>query len=399
MNSNFEEYFVKKLNQNFNKNFQVWKSECEDFVHFNGEETKEDLFRFYHPEETGICKHEGCDAKTKLVSIFKGYKDFCCWKHANESGNLRKYGVTNVMCSPEVKEKLRLSVQKKYGVDCIWQAESVKEKIKTTMKENHGVENPMYSAKIKEKLKHTILANYGVENVSQSNEIKQKKIETCLMNYGVGSPMHSDEIKEKMKQLSLEKYGVEYPIQSQQVKNNAIRNNLEKYGVEYPMQLQEFSERVSKTHKEKYADNHWMKDPIVLEKRRQTYLKHFGVNHPMQLPSIYERKIKSGYKVKDYFWKTGEISKIQGHEPIVLKELENKGYSFNEVKTSQKDMPEIWYEFEGIKRRYFPDFYIPKENLIIEVKSDWTLMKDWHKNIAKCCAVIEMGFNFKLEVR
>jgi hypothetical protein len=60
---------------------------------------------------------------------------------------------------------------------------------------------------------------------------------------------------------------------------------------------------------------------------------------------------------------------VQGYEPIVLKELEESGYCFNDVKTQQDDMSVIWYYFKGVKRRYFPDFYIPSENLIIEVKS------------------------------
>jgi type III secretory pathway component EscU len=51
------------------------------------------------------------------------------------------------------------------------------------------------------------------------------------------------------------------------------------------------------------------------------------------------------------------------------------------------------------KRRYYPDFYIPKENLIIEVKSQWTLELHKDKNQAKFQAVKEAGFNFRLEIR
>ena len=55
--------------------------------------------------------------------------------------------------------------------------------------------------------------------------------------------------------------------------------------------------------------------------------------------------------------------------------------------------------FEGKKHRYYPDFYIPEENLIIEVKSQWTLDLHKDKNQAKFQAVKEAGFNFRLEVR
>jgi len=42
---------------------------------------------------------------------------------------------------------------------------------------------------------------------------------------------------------------------------------------------------------------------------------------------------------------------------------------------------------------------MPKENLIIEVKSIWTLKLHWVKNQIKFNAVKTAGFNFKLEIR
>ena len=51
----------------------------------------------------------------------------------------------------------------------------------------------------------------------------------------------------------------------------------------------------------------------------------------------------------------------------------------------------------GIKRRYFPDIYIPKENLIIEVKCEWTYSgRDNYLevNMAKKEAVLNMGIKF-----
>jgi len=42
-------------------------------------------------------------------------------------------------------------------------------------------------------------------------------------------------------------------------------------------------------------------------------------------------------------------------------------------------MPEIWYEFEDKRRRYYPDIYIKSQNKIIEVKSDYTFYKEYDK--------------------
>lgn len=61
-------------------------------------------------------------------------------------------------------------------------------------------------------------------------------------------------------------------------------------------------------------------------------------------------------------------------------------------------MPKIEYEFEGKKRRYFPDIWIPKHNLIIEVKSTWTYEKDLEKNLLKKKATEQMGYAFRFVI-
>jgi hypothetical protein len=61
-------------------------------------------------------------------------------------------------------------------------------------------------------------------------------------------------------------------------------------------------------------------------------------------------------------------------------------------------MPEIWYFSDKDKKthRYFPDFYIPKDNLIIETKSKYTYDADIYINILKQKATEELGYNYKL---
>ncbi len=61
-------------------------------------------------------------------------------------------------------------------------------------------------------------------------------------------------------------------------------------------------------------------------------------------------------------------------------------------------MPEIWYILDGIKHRYYPDFYIEKDNLIVETKSVYTLECEKEKNNLKFQAVKSHGYNFKLDV-
>lgn len=127
------------------------------------------------------------------------------------------------------------------------------------------------------------------------------------------------------------------------------------------------------------------------DKIKETNLERYGLLFPNML--------SNGYGHKEYKWKTGEISIVQGYEPIVLKELEDSGYTYEMVITGSSRIPTIPYEFENKKHLYYPDIFIPSENLIIEVKSDYTLNKEFDRNKAKFDAVKELGFNFKLEVR
>lgn len=62
-------------------------------------------------------------------------------------------------------------------------------------------------------------------------------------------------------------------------------------------------------------------------------------------------------------------------------------------------MPQIMYILKGKNKRYFPDIYIPKENIIIEVKSDYNSNIEVDKNQAKWKATRDLGYDFRVEVR
>lgn len=83
---------------------------------------------------------------------------------------------------------------------------------------------------------------------------------------------------------------------------------------------------------------------------------------------------------------------------LTLSNLENLGYTSKDIKTLPSDMPEIYYYFEQIKKRYYPDIYIPSKNLIIEVKSNYTLNKALEINELKFETVKKMGFVFQLDI-
>lgn len=230
-------------------------------------------------------------------------------------------------------------------------------------------------------IKHAIEASnmikYGVKNVFQLETTKQKAKKTCIKNCGHEYHNQSNIGKENRRKTNLLKYGVENVFQSSEIKDKIKSTMSKKYGVEHPMQSEEI--------KQKIVDN---------------CIDKYGVTNVMFDSEIMKRsQIKNRFKRKEYKWGTGEISLVQGYEPIVLKELEDKGYNYVDVFTSPSDMPIIMYQFEEVEHRYYPDIFIPKDNVIIEVKSEYTLKKEWDKNQAKFAATIGIGFNFILEVR
>jgi hypothetical protein len=320
--------------------------------------------------ELDSCEYKDCNNKKRVIwdgTITTG----CCKAHTTRIYNLKEYGV---------EHHSQLEENKKYGKDNIF---SNKEFIQQKFKEKYGVTNPNQVAEIQEKIKHTNLEKYGCEWNLASSYSREKQAKTNLEKYGVENYATSNEFKSrkneidlKQKQTFLEKYGTAHPMQSEKCKNKSTNTFFANYGV-----------------------SHATKIPETVEKKKKTMKEKYGVEHYLQDPSNYEKVVKTMYASKEYIWKTGEVSLVQGNEPIVLRELEEKGYTYDMVCTGATEMPQLWYEFENSTHRYFPDIYIPTENLLIEVKSPWTVSLDVDKNQAKFKAVKDAGFDFRLEVR
>lgn len=58
-------------------------------------------------------------------------------------------------------------------------------------------------------------------------------------------------------------------------------------------------------------------------------------------------------------------------------------------------MPKVMYIYNNKTRRYYPDIYIPSQNKIIEVKSDYTYNKTLEQNKCKMKKCVEDGINFE----
>lgn len=245
------------------------------------------------------------------------------------------------------------------------------------------------------KMIKTNLEKYGTENPMQNEKIKEKTKNTNLKNYGVEYTLQVKEFREKGKITSLEKYGTEIPSQSQQVKDKAKNTCVEKYGVEYVPQVLEFQEKAKNTFVKKYGIEKPLQNLEFQEKARNTCVEKYGVENPMQNPIIAERNIKNSYKSKNYNFPSGNIVKVQGYEPHALDIILKMDIPEEDILTSRSKVPNINYVFDNKKHIYYPDIYLPKSNLIIEVKSDFTYQVNLEENLLKAYATINSGFDFQ----
>lgn len=253
----------------------------------------------------------------------------------------------------------------------------------------------------------TNLERYGVENVFQSEEIKEKSKNTCVEKYGVTHPMKNAEILEKAKQTCLERYGKKFAFNQDYVYEKIRKTHKEKYGVEFPLQSIEIQVKIEATFLEKYG----VKRPILSAYFRQLMLERYGnevyvltddykekmldkygVIYPTQNPDIFEKACMSRRNIKTYNYKDFEW-KVMGYEPFCLQFLiEEMKILPENIIAGSKDIPRFKYmcqksscnlcnNYDG--HIYFPDIYVKCLELVIEVKSSWTLLGDYQKNCAK----------------
>ena len=205
--------------------------------------------------------------------------------------------------------------------------------------------------------KSVIMEKYGVENVSQLESIKTKKRDTCMKNYGVEIPAKSEEVLERMKKTNLSRYGYEYTLQSPEIRNKGERTCIERYGCKNVFQSDEIKKRIKSRLMEKY-----------------------GVEHPMHHEDIFMKQLKSGFKVME----------IEGVYYQGSYELDFLMFTKSNNLVVERG-PKIKY-LDG--KVYYPDFFIEKMNLIVEIKSTYTFQKEFEKNKFKKKACIDSGYNF-----
>lgn len=296
-----------------------------------------------------------CGNPVSFKQYSKGFQTFCSSKCAANS--------------KEKKDKIIKTNLKKYGCTNVFQSEAGREGYKNFHADEKRVQKAI------EKSAETLRKNFGVETVEEAHKLRVEKTqESKLKKYR--NKYYNNRAKA---QLSRDE---------KKIRENLKKSCLEKYGVDSFSKTEEgrkiLSERMKERHKNGFT-----------EEQREISLRKYGVEHISQVPEFFEKMNKVTYKHKDYVFPSGKKIKVQGYEDYALDYLLII-YDESEIITETTKIPQITYfDANNKQHKYYPDFFIPKDNLIIEVKSIYTMRAKFYTNLLKAQASKSEGFNFR----
>jgi hypothetical protein len=122
---------------------------------------------------------------------------------------------------------------------------------------------------------------------------------------------------------------------------------------------------------------------------------------PGERDFIFSKSRKSRFTLKEYKFLSGKLIYVMGNEPKALDELLLNYKEAEIIAGDELSLAMPYIRLDGKKGRYYPDIYIPKDNLIIEVKSVWTYAGTDEKlkiNRLKEQACLAAGYNFRFMI-
>jgi hypothetical protein len=137
----------------------------------------------------------------------------------------------------------------------------------------------------------------------------------------------------------------------------------------------------------------------VQKKMRKTMLRKFGCEHALQNKELFLKQQKKALGRRPY--KLGDQTVfVQGYEPLALDWVQlHIGIDPSDILCgSKKEIPSIRYYWQRKTRIYYPDFYVPSRNAIVEVKSTYSYQMTKQQVIAKAKACKDAGYKFILMV-
>lgn len=228
-----------------------------------------------------------------------------------------------------------------------------------------------------DRMKATNMERYQYEFNSQRPEVKEAAL-SGIMEYIANKKHKIEDLKEIYKAAGCELLETDYqnttvPMRFRCVCGKEGRNSFENFRIGQRCSDPEcIMKRKHETSVKKFGATCYTKTKECQDRIKTTCMERYNVEHPMQNAVVYDKSQKTGVTYKTYTFPSGRQEKIQGYEHLAINHL-LKTYHEDDIKLGRKEQPDIWYNDEkGTKHRYFSDIYIPKHNLIVEVKSSWT---------------------------
>lgn len=191
--------------------------------------------------------------------------------------------------------------------------------------------------------------------------------------------------------------GVSNPFQLEIVKEKSRNTLLEKYGVDNISKL----ESIKLKKEETMMKNHGRKNNMGVncEIMSQNMMNKYGVKWSAHLPNLADDMQFNRFKKRNLLiTPSGKKIFLQGYEVNAYNILIDEGYKEDDILYRKVDMPKIMYNFEDKERRYYPDFYIKCENIIIEVKCKYTYEIEKDKNDKKFSSTKDLGYKHRLMI-
>ena len=142
--------------------------------------------------------------------------------------------------------------------------------------------------------------------------------------------------------------------------------------------------RAKDTSFDKYGFDNPSKSDEIKQKIVNTNMERHGVAYAMQSPELFRKAQQSSFQRRKYVSPYGKEFMVMGYEDVFLEEFFKEYQNTVEIYGGEDiDIPVIDYEFNGKNHKYYPDFYIPELNELIEIKSIYLYEKDTDEILAK----------------
>lgn len=200
-----------------------------------------------------------------------------------------------------------------------------------------------------------------------------------MKKHNVDHNMKVPEIQLKSQDTCMKNYDVNCVLKLKQVRDWAADAHFEKWGAPQGC-VKEHHDKRKATNKERYNNECF----LASNQGKETMIRLYDYPYALQNADLLDKQQRSARRFKPYTFPSGRTELIQGYENLCLDYLLNEEcIDEDDIVVSRKQCPEIMYDLDGKRKRYFMDIYIKSQDRGIEVKSTFTYFREQEKNMRK----------------